>query len=204
MFDLNISDKQIETTQKPAKPKTSEKQKLIKKEKTLLRKEVAKEIIQSIGGWPKVNESVDVITNGQSNAGGFYETAKEEFKGIEKLCLATWMINRHYIDMLIEDINTGRLKSLVFILSNRMSQLGGGHKANYSRIKSIFPDMENIQFRVCHSHAKVYALKTAGNHFVVSGSGNWSENPRIENYIIQNSKTSFEFHEKWMTEQAKI
>jgi hypothetical protein len=41
------------------------------------------------------------------------------------------------------------------------------------------------------------------DYITVSGSGNWSENPRIENYCITNDQVKFEFHKSWMLEVAK-
>lgn len=44
-------------------------------------------------------------------------------------------------------------------------------------------------------------MRTSKNEFFVfEGSGNMSDNARIEQYIYENSKQSFEFHKKWMTE----
>jgi hypothetical protein len=41
------------------------------------------------------------------------------------------------------------------------------------------------------------------DYITISGSGNWSENPRIENYTITNDKERFLFHQSWMLEVAK-
>ena len=104
--------------------------------------------------------------------------------------------------MLIDDLSAGRLGCLTFILSNRMSQLGKGHAPNFNRLKSAMPELDNASFRVANSHAKVYAMTNGIDHITVSGSGNWSDNPRIENYIISNSKERFDFHKSWMQQLA--
>ena len=151
---------------------------------------------------PAHGVSVDILCNGQSNAGGFYEVIRDQWGYVNHLCLATWIINRHYIDMLISDLSEGRLGFLTFILSNRMSQLGKGHAPNFNRLKNLLPQLDNASFRVANSHAKVYCMTNGADHITCSGSGNWSDNPRIENYILSNSKERFDFHKEWMTKLA--
>jgi hypothetical protein len=48
------------------------------------------------------------------------------------------------------------------------------------------------------------AMKTTdGNHFVFEGSGNMSDNARIEQYVYDNNEQIFEFHKTWMNELIK-
>lgn len=201
MFEIEFNKSEIVTTDKPQSAK-SVKQQLKQAEKALLRKEEASAIITGIGGIPAHGVSVDILCNGQSNAGGFYEVIRDQWGYVNHLCLATWIINRHYIDMLISDLSEGRLGFLTFILSNRMSQLGKGHAPNFNRLKNLLPQLDNASFRVANSHAKVYCMTNGADHITCSGSGNWSDNPRIENYILSNSKERFDFHKEWMTKLA--
>lgn len=171
--------------------------------KKLLRKEAAAEIIDFMGGLPKQGEFYEILTNGQSNAGGFYEVIRDKWGKVEKLALATWIINKDYIDMLFDDLNSGRLGELVFLISNRMSQLGKGHGPNFNILKTKAMAHPHCSFRVANSHAKVFACTNGIDFITVSGSGNWSENPRIENYCISNDKTRHDFHVEWMLEIQK-
>lgn len=201
MFELEFNRSEIVTTDKPKTAK-SRKAELKQEQAAMMRKEEAGKILESIGGIPMPGVSVDILTNGQSNAGGFYEVIRDKWGHVSHLCLATWIINRHYIDVLFDDLSTGKLGFLTFILSNRMSQLGKGHAPNFNRLKSYMPELDNAKFRVANSHAKVYAMTNGKDYITVSGSGNWSDNPRIENYILSNSKDRFDFHKEWMTRLA--
>jgi hypothetical protein len=171
--------------------------------KKLLRKEAASEILKKCGGLPKPGYSIELITNGQSNAGGFYEVIKGIWGKVDTLCIATWIINKDYIDMLFSDLENGKLDKLVFLISNRMSQLGKGHGPNFNVLKTKAMNHPRCEFRVANSHAKVYTMTNGIDYITVSGSGNWSENPRIENYTITNDKDRFLFHQSWMLEVAK-
>jgi hypothetical protein len=194
-------EEQIATTYVPDAPR-----KVVSKnkaeQKRMMKKEEAAAILAAVGGVPAPGEFCDIISNGQSNAGGFYEVLRDRWGKVKHLALATWIINRHYVDMIFDDLESGKLESITFILSNRMSQLTH-HTAVFNRLKTLAADNNKIDLRVCNSHAKVYAL-TDGNDFItISGSGNWSDNPRIENYVISNDRSRYEFHAAWMREQAK-
>jgi hypothetical protein len=171
--------------------------------KKLLRKEAAAEILTQCGGLPKTGCSIEIITNGQSNAGGFYEVIRDIWGKVDTLCIATWIINKDYIDMLFADLDSGKLNNLVFLISNRMSQLGKGHGPNFNVLKTKAMSHPRCEFRVANSHAKVYVMTNEVDYITISGSGNWSENPRIENYTITNDKERFLFHQSWMLEVAK-
>jgi len=45
-------------------------------------------------------------------------------------------------------------------------------------------------------------IRTAecGKHIVFEGSGNLSDNARIEQYILENNKQAYEFHKNWIME----
>lgn len=204
MIEIDFGEEMdLSTTYKPEKPIISEKQRLRFESIAMLRKEEAAEIIAKMGGVPKAGNSIDIISNGQSNAGGFYEVIRDIWGTVDELCIATWIINREYIDMLTDDIRSGRLKHMTFVISNRMSQLGRGHGPNFNRMKSEFMQLKNIDFRIAISHSKTYSMTNGVDYITVDGSGNWSKNPRIENYTITNDKSKFEFRKKWMQEVAK-
>lgn len=198
MIGLINSEKELSTTHVPDARKVVSKNKAAAKK--LMRKETAAELI---GKLPAIGESLELITNGQSNAGGFYEVIRDTWGKVEHLAVATWIINRDYIDILFRDIEQGRLKSLTFVISNRMQQLGKGHSPAFNVLKTKALESPNVNFRVANSHAKVYCMTNNTDFITVSGSGNWSENPRIENYTITNDKVKYQFHLDWMTEICK-
>lgn len=149
------------------------------------------------------NETACIVTNGTSNVGDFYQYYRDKYEVIDELCISTWIISRDYIEILLADIKEGRLKKINFILSNRMAQLKGGSSGHFNFLKMEFDKNPNISLCVINSHAKTFSLKGAGNYITVSGSANWSKNPRIENFVIMNNKEVYDFHQNWMTEIIK-
>ena len=59
---------------------------------------------------------------------------------------------------------------------------------------------DKINYVVANSHAKIQMYKTSNKYITISGSGNWSENPRIENYIILGGKQQYDFNSQWIKE----
>ena len=112
--------------------------------------------------------------------------------------MATWIISRENIDEIIKAIESGRLKKVIFVVSVRLKQL---KKSNYAHLVEQFSKYpEKIYYRVCNSHAKTFSISTEKNYYSIIGSGNWTQNPRIENYIIHNDVSIFNFNKEWMNE----
>jgi hypothetical protein len=162
------------------------------------RKSIAKEIIEEIGAIEE-NENIDVVTNGESNAGSFAEYYLDKYGIIDEICIATWIINRYYIKWLIENYDKGLIKAIVFVVSNRMNQLPNT-KANFNYLKTEFIKRKNIKLIIANSHAKTFSFKANDNYITIDGSANWSENPRIETYSITRSKEKHNFRKQWMTQ----
>lgn len=58
------------------------------------------------------------------------------------------------------------------------------------------PDVARYCWRV--NHAKVLIARCGEDYFVFEGSGNMSDNARIEQYRYENSKAVYDFHKRWM------
>ena len=186
------------------KPKEKDKKALLTKselkifEKKTRLKSNADDILKSFDYIPKEGEAHSIFTSGQSNAGGFYECYRDKFSYVEELVLATWIISRDYAMMIHDDLKNKRLGGLTMMISNRMSQLPN-KKATYNYIVSEYPSIKGANFGIVNSHAKTYGLIVDGNYINVEGSGNWSENPRIENYTISNNKDVYDFRKESLT-----
>lgn len=156
------------------------------------------EIIKSCDGLPSKNEFVLIKTNGTSDTGSIFTYISEQFK-LDTLYLSTWVISRDNIERIITLIDSGNLKKVVFVVSKRLKEL---KKSNYAFLVEEFQKRQaKCFFKVCNSHAKTFSVSTiCGEQFTVTGSGNWTENPRIENYVIFNDENAFKHNKEWMEE----
>lgn len=154
------------------------------------------DIIESVGGLPSQDECISLKSNGLSDTGSIfrYIISKNKF---DTLYLATWIISRENIDRICEAIDNGSLNKVVFVCSTRMDELKKAH-ANFLK-EQFAKRKDRCFFKICNSHAKVFSINDYdGNYYNVIGSGNWTENPRIESYLITNNKDIFEHNKEWM------
>jgi hypothetical protein len=164
------------------------------------RKEYFKTEVEPLG-LPEANECLLIKSNGLSDTGAIFQYILEKEK-CNTLYLATWIISKDNIDEIINALKSGRLQKFVFVVSIRLKQLKKSVYAYLVEQFNQFPDQ--IYYKVCNSHAKTFSISTEKNFYTVIGSGNWTQNPRIENYIIHNDKNIFEFNKQWMEELTII
>ena len=117
---------------------------------------------------------------------------------IEEMYLAVYRINEPTVDTIIEAIRDGKIKKAVFVISSFFNQTKKPEKWAI-KLKEFADANPNCSHVYTHNHSKVVAMRTSkGEHFVFEGSGNMSDNARIEQYIYENSQKMFDFHKGWM------
>ena len=62
-------------------------------------------------------------------------------------------------------------------------------------------NIKKLEVGFAPSHTKICLIKTNCNKFIVfEGSGNLSDNDRIEQYLLEENKQTFHFYKKWIIE----
>jgi hypothetical protein len=150
---------------------------------------------------PLKNEQYRIITEKQFNAYALILYVLES-ELIEEMYLAIYRINEPTVESIIDFIEGGKIKKAVFIISNFFNQTKKPEKWA-ARLMVFCKTKENCKFVYIHNHSKVLALKTKNDYFVFEGSGNMSDNARIEQYLFENNKETFEFHKEWMLNLIK-
>jgi len=150
-------------------------------------------------GLPKKGEQLRLITTNCFNTISIIDFISRKEKIIDAI-FVIFAINRSAARILIQMKNDSRLRNAKFIIS---SIRNAGHKS-----KSIAVDMLKKHFTdliYVNSHAKISILKTEkNNYYTIEGSGNFSFNGRIEQYIIDNDKQLYDFSKKWIKEIEKL
>lgn len=154
--------------------------------------------LSDLCGKPKPGEQWRIITEKQFNAYAvILKTLQEE--SIEEMYLAIYRINEPTVNDIIDYIEAGKIKKATFVISNFFNQTKKPEK--WAIILKEFADRNtNTKHIYIHNHSKVLAVKTKKNYYVFEGSGNMSDNARIEQYVYENNKEVFEFHKSWMNE----
>lgn len=107
--------------------------------------------------------------------------------------------------MIITELNGFPDKNQYFaIKTNGTSDCGSIFTYALNTWDSI-EEMYLATWTISNSHAKTFSISDKnGNFITVSGSANWSENPRIENFLILNDENLFNHHKDWMSELTDL
>lgn len=149
-------------------------------------------------GLPKQGEQIRLITTTAFNSIAIIQLIAEQ-EIIKSAKLVIFAINQYAAKVLIELKNKKLLNDTILVIS---SIRNAGIKD-----KSIAVEMLKKHFEIIFitSHAKIAILETErGNYYSIEGSGNFSYNARLEQYIIDNDKKLFEFSKEWIKEVEKL
>ena len=109
---------------------------------------------------------------------------------IKQLYASTYSISRKVIEALVEMHDKGQIERITLLVSDSMSKRNPLVIGNLMAMAESRPNLTVLYAWV---HAKVCLLETHHSHFVIEGSGNWSENAHYEQYVFGNSKGLFDF-----------
>lgn len=150
---------------------------------------------------PKPGEQWRIITEKSFNAFALIMHVLQSRK-IKELYLAVYRINEPTVRTIIDRVKDGSIQKATFIISSFFNQTKKPEQWAIM-LKDFSDSSPRCRHVYTHNHAKIVAIRTSDNDYLVfEGSGNMSDNARIEQYIYENSKEMFEFHKKWMTALA--
>lgn len=109
---------------------------------------------------------------------------------IKQLYASTYSISRKVIEALIEMHDKGQIEQITLLVSDSMIKRNPLVIGNLMAMAESRPNLKVLYAWV---HAKVCLLETHDHHYVIEGSGNWSENAHYEQYVFANSKGLFDF-----------
>jgi predicted small secreted protein len=125
------------------------------------------------------------------------------FYELEEIYIAVYRMNQKSVNYLIQLISVNNIKMNIvlssFFRENKKYEKWCNDLVDYSKNK------KNVNVKFSWIHAKVFLSKTKCNKYIVfEGSGNLSDNARIEQYLIENNKTTYNFHKKWIGEILNV
>ena len=148
-----------------------------------------------LAGLPEVGEQYRIVTQQQINAFSLIQYVAQQ-RTIDEMYITVYSINERTIMGLFELMDNGTLGKLSIVIADsmrqlqpqRVEQLRIGHAQRTGRIRIAF----------LYNHTKIAAMRCGNDYFVVEGSGNFSENARIEQYVFENNRDAYEHHKKWI------
>ena len=122
-----------------------------------------------------------------------------EFGNIEHLYISTYSINTKAIEIFTNLLDEGSIKELTLLVNENLKFKMKGKEVILFEAEKKYKNFHLLKKRV---HAKVTLIKVADKNIVISGSGNYSENPKIEQYTICDDEELLNFHKSWITDRG--
>lgn len=145
---------------------------------------------------PSEKEYMFLHTDKQFNAFTFIALIVSK-EPVKHMYACTYSLSMKVIDALIEMHDKGLIERITLLISE--SLLHRSPKA-MDYLKSLIQNRRSIKVQFAWVHAKIALLETHNSHFVIEGSGNWSENSSVEQYLFCQDKDLFRFRESVFTE----
>lgn len=154
---------------------------------------------------PKPGEQFRIVTNKCYNGYTLIKRILATNVVIEELYLAVYSINDVAARGLMKSYQSGLIKKGWFIVSDLFWRYRNkeAHQT-YRDFRKFCQGTANLHHGYMDNHAKITCIKDGvGNFFVMEGSGNLSDNAKIEQLLFENNRDSFEFHAGWIREAVK-
>jgi hypothetical protein len=145
---------------------------------------------------PEAEEFFFLQSDNSFNAFTFIPVILEN-QSAQKLFVTTYSINKRVLNALVELHRNGLVDEITLLISDTMLRR---NPMIADLLASVNREYANINVLFAWVHAKVCLVKTKEAHYVIEGSGNWSENAYYEQYTFANSKGLYDFRMKLFTE----
>jgi len=162
---------------------------------------ITKNFTDIIGDDLSPNVQYRMVTERSFNAIIVIEYLLKRYELVE-IYIAVYRMNQLSVNKLKSIIDSGDIKCSILLSSffreNKRYERWAEELIAYADKKRDV----NVSFAV--NHAKVFIAKTKDSRFIVfEGSGNLSDNARIEQYLIEDNETTYNFHKEWITNTLK-
>lgn len=118
-------------------------------------------------------------------------------ESIHELYASTYSLSRRVVNALIELHDVGYIDRITLLVSDSLIKR---NPVTIDLMCSLVTSYPNMKVYFGWNHSKVALARTQSGYYVIEGSGNWSENAHIEQYIFSNSKQVYEFRKQIFTE----
>lgn len=145
---------------------------------------------------PERDEFFFLQSDNSYNAFTFIPFALEN-QNAKHLMATTYSINKRVIAALKDLHRDGKIDRITLLVSDTMLSR---NPSTVDELAAANKEYANLETMFSWVHAKVCLIETDDAHYVIEGSGNWSENAYYEQYVFANSQKLFEFRKKLFTE----
>ena len=149
------------------------------------------ESIKDLAGHPpRENECYFLWTLNSFNAFTFIPYLIKEHGHIDELTVSTYSINTRIADSFMRHLSQGSIAKVKILLAESMSYR---MPKVVDHLKMSLADHPSASITYGWNHSKITLVRSGDHHYVIEGSGNWSENAAHEQYIFINSPEIYAF-----------
>ena len=185
LLDQNLTGESI--SENLIKRTRSKKQELL----TIQKKQILKDVVKR---FPAPGEYFHLVSKGTYDFYTIIPLFVELGGTIREFYGSTWTMNRSNVQDLLKRFDDQQILKITILtglyFKRRESAVYASLLEGLSRRKQGFIAAKN--------HAKVMLINQGENFYTVEGSANFTANPRIEQYVITNNRSLYQFHQSWM------
>jgi len=144
---------------------------------------------------PARGEAVHFIAHGNVNAFTFVLYLVEFCSPVRALACAVYRISNGTLVDLLALLDSGKIGGITLAINDNVQRL---KPDTFADLNAASAARESFRVGCVDNHAKIIAADTGRGCFVIEGSGNWSDNARIEQYVFCQSPEVYQFHSEWI------
>jgi hypothetical protein len=147
------------------------------------------------GKLPGFGEAFFIWTVNQFNAFTFIPYVLSQVDKIDELVISTYSVNIRIIDALSAFLMDKKIDDVFILISDSAKFRIPKVVDHLEQFRISFP---NVRIRYAWNHSKITLMRCENDHYLLEGSGNFSENARHEQYLLFNSREIYEFRKQWI------
>lgn len=112
---------------------------------------------------------------------------------IEEIFASTYSISRRVVEAIQQMQSSGQIGEVTLLISDSMPKR---NPKTVDVIEAVANGNPNFNIKYHWNHSKVSLIKTKEFWLILEGSGNWSENAQVEQYVFANDENVYNFRKQ--------
>lgn len=112
----------------------------------------------------------------------------------EKVTIITWSYNSTFVDLIEQILKAGSEVEIIVDVSIKTRK-----NSLYAKLAELLETFDKFVIKTHYMvHAKMTLIKSGNHHIIITGSANYSNNQRVEQFEIKFNKGMYEFNQDWI------
>jgi len=150
-------------------------------------------------GLPERGSQIMMVSDESFNSLTFLLYIMKDVEYIDELVLSFYSFSMKALKFVEDLVDQGIVKKFIFQTSYLRKY--GTSVALPQKISSMIEKFgkDRVSGSFINSHAKIMLCNIGDKYYVVEGSGNLPLKVKMEQYLVEDNKESYDFHKNWIT-----